>query len=177
MAERRRQGLCYNCDEPYVGGHKCPKLFYLEVTDFDDVDDSEQPIAEEPEDHPPLISLHAIAGLTTNDTMKVNVKIGESVLCALLDSGSSSNFISLEAAENIGLHLHDSKGASVIVANGDRVACRGLARDVATRIGSEFFAIECYTIPLDCFDMVLGISFLKTLGPILWNFNELCMSF
>ena len=177
MAERRRQGLCYNCDEPYVRGHKCPKLFYLEVTDFDDVDDSEQPIAEEPEDHPPLISLHAIAGLTTNDTMKVNVKIGESVLCALLDSGSSSNFISLEAAENIGLHLHDSKGASVIVANGDRVACRGLARDVATRIGSEFFAIECYTIPLDCFDMVLGISFLKTLGPILWNFNELCMSF
>ena len=67
--------------------------------------------------------------------------------------------------------------ASVIVANGDRVACRGLARDVATRIGSEFFAIECYTIPLDCFDMVLGISFLKTLGPILWNFDELCMSF
>ena len=98
MAERRRQGLCYNCDEPYVRGHKCPKLFYLEVTDFDDVDDSEQPIAEEPEDPPPLISLHAIAGLTTNDTMKVNVKIGESVLCALLDSGSSSNFISLEAA-------------------------------------------------------------------------------
>jgi hypothetical protein len=40
MAERRRQGLCYNCDEPYVRGHKCPRLFYLDVTDFDDNDDS-----------------------------------------------------------------------------------------------------------------------------------------
>lgn len=35
MAERRRQGLCYNCDEPYVRGHKCARLFYLEVSDFD----------------------------------------------------------------------------------------------------------------------------------------------
>ena len=28
--ERRRQGLCYNCDEPYVPGHVCQWLFYLE---------------------------------------------------------------------------------------------------------------------------------------------------
>ena len=62
----------------------------------------------------------------------------------------------MEAAQNLGLHFHDSAGASVIVANGDRVVCRGLARDVATRIGSEFFTIECYAIPLDCFDMVLA---------------------
>lgn len=38
MAERRRQGLCYNCDEPYVRGHKWQRLFFLEMTDF--VDDA-----------------------------------------------------------------------------------------------------------------------------------------
>jgi len=80
-------------------------------------------------------------------------------------------------AHQIGLHFHDSPGASVIVANGDRVECQGLARDVATRIGSDFFSVECYAINLDCFDMVLGIAFLKHLGPILWDFDELCMSF
>jgi hypothetical protein len=38
MLERRRQGLCYNCDEPYVRGHKCQRLFYLEMADYlDDV--------------------------------------------------------------------------------------------------------------------------------------------
>jgi len=180
MAERRRQGLCYNCDEPYVRGHKCPRLFYLEVTDFDEAEDTEHNTDGddgEPQDQPPLISLHAIAGFTTNDTMKIRVRIGESELIALLDSGSTSNFISMEAAQNLGLYFHDSVGASVIVANGDRVVCRGLARDVATRIGSEFFTIECYAIPLDCFDMVLGISFLKTLGPIIWDFDELFISF
>jgi hypothetical protein len=34
MLERRRQGLCYNCDEPYVRGHKCQRLFYLEIADY-----------------------------------------------------------------------------------------------------------------------------------------------
>ena len=32
--ERRRQGLCFNCDEPYVRGHVCQRLFYLETDDF-----------------------------------------------------------------------------------------------------------------------------------------------
>ena len=68
-------------------------------------------------------------------------------------------------------------GVSVIVVNGDRVAYRGLARNVATRIGDEFFEIDCYAIPLDCYDMVLGTSFLRMLGPILWDFDDLCMAF
>lgn len=42
-AERRRQGLCYNCDEPYVRGHKCQRLFYLEVCDFDEDQKWHQP--------------------------------------------------------------------------------------------------------------------------------------
>src|SRR3990170_4776347 len=32
--ERRRQGLCFNCDETYMPGHVCPRLFYLEAADY-----------------------------------------------------------------------------------------------------------------------------------------------
>ena len=32
--ERRRQGLCFNCDEPYMPGHVCPRLFYLGAADY-----------------------------------------------------------------------------------------------------------------------------------------------
>jgi hypothetical protein len=40
--ERRRLGLCFNCDERYVRGHNCSckKLFLLDV-DYDDADDTE----------------------------------------------------------------------------------------------------------------------------------------
>jgi hypothetical protein len=34
MLERLCQGLCFNCDEPYVRGHQCQRLFFLEVDDF-----------------------------------------------------------------------------------------------------------------------------------------------
>lgn len=64
-----------------------------------------------------------------------------------------------------------------MVANGDRVPCSGIARDVAIRIGDEFFFIDCYSIPLDCYDMVLGIKWLRTLGPILWDLDDLCMAY
>jgi len=36
--ECRRQGLCYNCDELFVRGHQCKRLFYLESADYLDDD-------------------------------------------------------------------------------------------------------------------------------------------
>ena len=87
MAERHRQGLCFNCDEQYVHGHKCQRLFYLEVTDDDDDTDLPEETAHQ-EESPPLISLHAITGIRSADTMHIRVAIGPHVLTALLDSGS-----------------------------------------------------------------------------------------
>jgi hypothetical protein len=34
--------------------------------------------------------------------------------------------------------------------------------------------VDCYTIPLDCYD---GMKYLHTLSPILWDFEDLCMAF
>lgn len=61
--------------------------------------------------------------------------------------------------------------------NGDRVAYRGLVRDVGFCIADETFTIECYSIPINGYDMVLTVSLLRTLGPILWDFDDLCMAF
>lgn len=69
------------------------------------------------------------------------------------------------------------RGASVIMANSDHVACRGIAHDVGIRIADEIFSIDCYSIPIDTYDMVLGVTFLRTLGLILWDFDVLCMAF
>jgi hypothetical protein len=109
--------------------------------------------------------------------MKISVRVGNHEFTALVDSGSTHNFISGQAAHRVGLWFQDSQGAHVTVANGDRVPCRGLAHDVAIRIGDEFFTIDCYTIGLDCYDMILGTTWLRTLGPILWDFDDLCMAF
>lgn len=177
MAECRKQGLCYNCDEPYVRGHKCARLFYLEASDYiiekpaedDDGAAAAKPVpALAPYDpDAPLISLNTITGIRTEDTMQLYVQLDNEQIIALLESGSTHNFVHGAVARRLGLQFTLSPGADVIVVNSVRVACRGMARDVDIRITDEKFSIDCYSIPLDGFDMVLGVSFLCTLGPIL----------
>jgi hypothetical protein len=98
MAERRKQGLCYNCDEPYVQGHKSARLFYLEASDYvveepEESDDEQPPAPAAPEQDPPVISLGAIAVIRTEDTMQIYVTVGNEQFVALLDSGSTHNFV------------------------------------------------------------------------------------
>jgi hypothetical protein len=51
--------------------------------------------------------------------------------------------------------------------HGDRLACEGVARKVPLRIGEDKFSITCFGIDLGCFDFILGVDYLWTLGPIL----------
>jgi hypothetical protein len=63
----------------------------------------------------------------------------------------------------------------VTVANGDRVASVGICRDVHIFIDEEFIT-DLFIIPLGDYDMVLGVQWLRTLGPILWDFEQFHMS-
>ena len=84
--ERRRQGLCYNCDEPYVRGHVCQRLVYLEAADYldDDIPAEVAAVAAFPEEAvvltpasaagqepaaQPQVSLYAIASIWTENAM------------------------------------------------------------------------------------------------------------
>jgi hypothetical protein len=138
MQERRRHGLCYNCDEPYVRGHQCPRLFYLESPDFlaDDAvedegadDGAELALADAPA-AALVVSLHALAGIRTENTMLLQVDVKGRRLLALLDTGLTHNFLHAGTMRRIGLTTSDSTNLRVTVANGDRLACEGMARHV-----------------------------------------------
>ena len=83
MREHREKGLCYNCDEKFTKGHRCveqniylldvdsppaPKFFYDAQDPTNDDGDIQQLLALEDQ---PEISLHALAGVTTPQTMQV----------------------------------------------------------------------------------------------------------
>jgi len=65
----------------------------------------------------------------------------------------------------------------VTVANGDRVASPGKALAHSVHIGNEAFDIDFYALPLGAYDMVLGVQWLSSLGPILWDFAKHTMCF
>jgi len=112
MAERRKQGLCYYCDEKYSLGHKCkePKFFQIDATDYSSTE--EDPPLEEhealEEDHQkdnvsdePVISLHALAGISSPQTLKIRGFLKHHPVVVLIDSGSTHNFIHQKVAEAV----------------------------------------------------------------------------
>jgi len=63
------------------------------------------------------------------------------------------------------------------VANGERVPCSGIYHAAAFTIGEEEFTADSYALPLAGYDVILGTHWLASLGPILWDFDALTMSF
>jgi hypothetical protein len=97
MEERRRQGLCFNCNEKFSRGHNrvCQRLFLLDLAIEDD---EPNPGDNDLTTDEPHISVHAITGIRLSETMQVRVRLGGQSLLALVDSGSTHNFLGEKAA-------------------------------------------------------------------------------
>ena len=83
----------------------------------------------------------------------------------------------METVHREGIQLLAHRDMQVTVANGDRIGSSGLGHGLPLEVGNEKFAIDCYAIPLDEFDLVLGVQWLETLGPILWDLSTKTMAF
>jgi hypothetical protein len=132
QAERRRLGLCYNCNEPYSRGHNrvCRRIFYIGGVELDGDATPDDAASQDA----PVFSLRAVAGMPICDTMQVRVTVGTTSLTALLDTGSTHNFITEEAAHRTGLQAHSSPRMTATMANGERVTCASVFRQAAIDI-------------------------------------------
>ena len=93
--------------------------------------------------------------------------VGAAVFTALLDSGSTHNFIAEDAALCTGLPLQHRPRLTVTVANGERVTCPGVIRQAPLTIGIDTFRVDLFVMPLAGYDLVLITQWLATLGPVL----------
>jgi hypothetical protein len=147
MAEQCRMGLCFNCNEKYTRGHNqfCRRIFFVEGVEIDDTDEA----TPDADGEAPCFSLQALAGVPVADTMQIAVALGAASLVALLDSGSTHNFISEAAARRTGLPLHQRPRLIAMVANGERVTCAGVLRDApspSTVLRSRLISMSCRSL-------------------------------
>lgn len=124
-----------------------------------------------------MVSLHALAGIRAETTMLLPMTVNGERLLALLDTGSTHNFLPASTMHRLALQSMGGEQLRVTVANGHRLRCHGIAQQVPILIGDESFAITCVGIDLGDYDFILGVDFLRTLGPILWDFDALTMTF
>lgn len=115
--------------------------------------------------------------MRTSETMQMHIMLGGVSLLALIDSGSTHNFIAEEAAARIKLPSPTLDKMRVTVANGERVLCRGMYRTMPFHIDQEAFSADFFALPLAGYGIILGTQWLVTLGPLLWDFCTLSMTF
>jgi hypothetical protein len=109
--------------------------------------------------------------------MRVKVKLNGHNFMALIDTRSTHNFIHLRVARKVGMKVLKHKPIRVNIAYGSRLWSEGSCSDIKLMIQGDQFVTWDYIIQLGGCDMVLGIQWLKSLGPILWDFSALKMEF
>jgi hypothetical protein len=142
-------------------------LFIIEVVDEEDDGLS-------PTDGEPTISIHALTGIQprTSRTMTIMVAINNAHLLALLDFGSTHNFIDSTMAFRAGVVLARLSSMCVVVTNSDKLLAFGSCRNMEFVVHGEHFQIDCYNLSLGSYDKVLGVQWLESLEPILWDFRR-----
>ncbi|CAL9217878.1 unnamed protein product [Arabidopsis halleri] len=157
-------GLCFSCDEKFIPGHKCkqPQLFIMEG---ENDEEEEETSRENDEDDNPEISVYALTGWNAPQIIRLLTRIGKHELTALVDSGSTHNFVSERTTRELKLRVTPVKSFSVKVADGKPLQCRGKLEGVTVKIGGANFKMTLYALPLVGLDMVLGVQWLSSLGP------------
>lgn len=110
-------------------------------------------------------------------TMKVFRVIKNCPVVILIDSGSSHNFIDSSLVKHLRGQLHTSHTFDVKIADGGKVTTQGTLATVSLKIQDYQCITDMYAIPLVGCDAVLGVQWLRTLGPVLWELDKLYMKF
>ncbi|XP_061361231.1 uncharacterized protein LOC133305112 [Gastrolobium bilobum] len=188
MQTKREKNLCYNCDERYVFGHKCKgkaALLFFEGTDEDnptlDLDVSAQDHSES--SNIPVtesfskISLHALFGSFSSRSFRLTGCVKGKPVQVLIDGGSTHNFITERMAYHAGLILQSITPFNVQVGNGDGLLCTAMCSDVQLVLQKHTFNLDLFVLDLKGADIVLGVQWLATLGPIMTDYAQLLMTF
>ncbi|XP_062230008.1 uncharacterized protein LOC133927558 [Phragmites australis] len=176
MIERCEKGLCFNCPEKFSQDHlkHCfsfmKGIYLLELDEGFTMEDNYHDDTVE-------ISLNALIGIQTSTTMQLVAHVAGAPLCALVDSGSTHSFVVEDAARRAGLAPIPMPGLSIGVTNDDKITSAGICHDIAVYIDREAFCMDLYVLPLDKYDVILGCQWLRTLRPILWDFEQLTLAF
>lgn len=109
--------------------------------------------------------------------MRMVGQYGKRSLFVLVDPCSTHNFIDLAVATELGCLLELIKPMIVAVANGHNLTISYKCLDFSWKMQRYTISTEVRTLPLDYCDLVLGVQWLVTLGPIWWDFSNLRMEF
>ncbi|XP_042988692.1 uncharacterized protein LOC122316222 [Carya illinoinensis] len=190
MDEKRKKGLCFHCSEKWNHNHVCKssRVYFLhgDPCESQEVIESVEELEAQllPEQQNVLkegseeleVSIHAISGCINSNAMKLLGKIGSYSCEILVDSGSTHNFLDPLVVKAAKLKVMEDRNLQVKVANGTKIVTQGRCEETIRVQGTKFL-VPFHVLTLGGCDIVLGVQWLRTLGSIQWDFNNMSMQF
>nr|GFB82734.1 transposon Ty3-G Gag-Pol polyprotein [Tanacetum cinerariifolium] len=178
--ERRMKGLCYYCDDKYTPGHKYSKPHFFMIGDAKETE-NENPtndaLETQADEVQGEISFHAISGTILPQTLRLPERIQNKDVVVLVDGGSTHNIVDQELVNRLGLQVDPTVNFLVVVATWKKLACTGRVRNLSLIVQGCVISTDFFVLPVLACPIVLGVQWLKTLGPIEFDFNNLIIGF
>jgi hypothetical protein len=174
---RRALGLCYKCNEKWTKEHRCAptvqqlwELFQLD----DDSDESYGPNRHvATENHVFLaISKSAVSGSLVARTIKLWGTIQRHKVSILIDSGSTSSFISAAVAQQLAQVTYLPVSTAVQVAGGGILQCTAVIQRAEWSVQSHIFQTDLMVLPLTAYDVIIGMDWLEAHSPMRVHWKE-----
>jgi hypothetical protein len=124
-----------------------------------------------------VISLNPLTGFSAPQTLKLIYYINHQKVIILVDSDNIPNFIHHHISQETHCYIHVVKKFQIMIANGGSMKCGGSCENVRLQIGDYHLKSHMFAIDMGGCDIVLGVDWLRTLGPILMDFKDLTMQF
>jgi hypothetical protein len=187
MEERRAKGQCFKCGGKYHPTlHKCPEasLRIIILGERESINEEGEIVVleasgeeeeEEPEAECKLIGV--LGSMGEYRTMKIGGKIGGVDIVVLIDSGASHNFISPKLATALGLTVKPEVGRRIKLGDGHKIISKGVCEGLSLWLGGLKVIVDALVLDLGGLDVVLGVSWLCTLGKVLMDWQTLTMIF
>ena len=95
----------------------------------------------------------------------------------LMDLSSTHNFLDLASAKRVNYDLKGIPHMQVFVVSGHKLNSTAISKGFTWTLHGEAYQVDMVVVPLGSCEMILGVPWLTTLGPILWDFEKLRMEF
>jgi hypothetical protein len=112
------------------------------------------------------LSAEAIAGVQGKKTMKLQGMINNIEILILVDSGSTSTFISTNMANKLSYDQEDVPAVQVQVASGDKLPSTKAITNLVWWTQGYTFSTTARIPDIPCYDLVLGMDWLEQFSPM-----------
>jgi hypothetical protein len=118
------------------------------------------------------ISKAAVNGVEAPRTVKFLGSIQQIPVTLLVDSGSSTSFVSCQLAAKLSGVLPLSQPVSVKVAGGGTLSCTSVIPQAHWFIGEIPFHSDLKVLPLTAYDIIIGMDWLEDFSPMTVHWQQ-----